>query len=77
MAISRARRKSTFGADGAPTVLTAPTAITTIESVVGSTADSAQVTYKATDPGGFNIKYDKDYLSHIDKIAYTNESRNL
>ena len=77
MAITRARRKSGFGADGAPTVLTAPTAVTTIESGVGSTADSAQITYKATDPGGFPITYDIDYLSDSDKVAYTNDSSNL
>jgi len=75
--ITKAKRKAAFGVDGAPTVLTAPTAVTSIESVVGSTSDSAQVTFKATDPGGFPITYDIDYLSDSDKIAYTNDSSNL
>ena len=75
--ITKAKRKAAFGVDGAPSVITAPTAINTIESAVGTTSDSAQVTYKATDPGGFPITYDIDYLSDSDKIAYTNDSSNL
>lgn len=75
--ITKAKRKAAFGVDGAPSVITAPTAITTIESGVGLNNDSAQVTYKATDPGGFPITYDIDYLSDSDKIAYTNDSSNL
>lgn len=74
--ITKAKRKAAFGADGAPTVLTAPTTIE-VEVTAGTTSDSAQVTYKATDPGGFNISYDIDYLSDSDKITYTNDSSNL
>jgi hypothetical protein len=75
--ITKAKRKAAFGVDGAPTVLTAPTAVTSIESALNTTSDSAQVTFKATDPGGFPITYDIDYLSDSDKVAYTNDSSNL
>ncbi len=74
--ITKAKRKAAFGVDGAPNILTAPIA-QSVESGVGTTSDSAQATFKATDTGGFPITYSIDYLSDSDKITYTNDSSNL
>ena len=74
--ITKAKRKAAFGVDGAPTVLTAPTA-QSCESAVGSTDDSAQATFKATDPGGFPITYDISYMADSSKLVYINDSSNL
>ena len=53
MAISKARRKSSFAVDGSPIIITEPNPIEL--APVLNTTDSARATFKATDPGGFNI----------------------
>lgn len=75
MAISRARRKSTFGGDGSPTIQREPSVIA-ITPVLNST-DSAQTTFKAKDPGGFPISYDISYMADSSKLVYINDSSNL
>ena len=75
MAISKARRKSSFAVDGSPIIITEPNPIEL--APVLNTTDSARATFKATDPGGFNISYDIKYFADSSKLAYTNDSSNL
>jgi len=75
MAISKARRKSSFAIDGSPIIITEPNPVEM--APVLNTADSNRQVFKATDPGGFTISYDINYFADSSKLAYTNDSSNL
>ena len=75
MAISKARRKSSFTVDGSPIIITEPNAVE-LAPTLNSTDSNRQV-FKAADPGGFNISYDVNYFADSSKLAYTNDSSNL
>lgn len=75
MAISKARRKSSFTLDGSPIIQTEPANVE-LAPVLNET-DSARTTFRVSDPGGFNISYDINYLADSSKQVYTNDSSNL
>ena len=80
MAITRARRKSTFGADTGPIIRAEPP---DIEAASGGTkflhsdADSSNVTMTAKDLEGFPITYGISYYDSANNISYQNDSANL
>ena len=75
MAISRARRKSSFNVDGSPIIQTEPANV--ILAPVLNSTDSSRQTFRVSDPGGFNISYDINYLADSSKQVYTNDSADL
>ena len=76
MAITRARIKSAFGADGSPLWISgAPDAVSWIPG--DATADSSRTTLKAKDPEGYPITYSIDYLGDSSRKVYANDSSNL
>ncbi len=75
MAISRARRKSSFGAEEHPLITVNPEDLTVYAALSGG--DSARTTIRAKDPEGFNMVYDINYMHDSSRKFYSNDSGNL
>ena len=73
MAETKARKKSRFGADEDPIVVTDPGAIT----IAPATADSATVSFKVVDPEGFPLTYSGGFKRDSDNVLFTGQSGGL
>ena len=79
MAITRARRKSTFGADTGPIIRAEPPDldVTGAAAHPATTLDSSNVTMTAKDLEGFPIIYGISYYDSANNASYKNDSASL
>ena len=79
MAITRARRKSTFGADTGPIIRAEPPdlEVSGTAANVSTVWDSSNVTMTAKDLEGFPVTYGISYYDSAGNNSYKNDSANL